>query len=50
MIKGKDIPLRIFADGVFDAFHIGHANVFKQCREAFPDQNVWVIAGTHSQE
>ncbi len=27
--------LRIYADGVFDSFHIGHANMFKQCRELF---------------
>lgn len=42
--------LRLYADGVFDNFHIGHANMFKQCREAFPNQKVWLIAGVCSQE
>lgn len=42
--------LRLYADGVFDNFHIGHANMFKQCREAFPGQKVWLIAGVCSQE
>lgn len=42
-------PLRIYADGVFDNFHIGHSNLFKQCREAFPEQKVWLIAGVCSQ-
>jgi choline-phosphate cytidylyltransferase len=41
--------LRIYADGVFDNFHIGHSNMFKQCREAFPGQKVWLIAGVCSQ-
>lgn len=48
--KGVDIPLRIYADGVFDAFHIGHANMFKQCREAFPGKKIWLIAGVCDQE
>ena len=48
--KGKDIPLRVYADGVFDAFHIGHANMFKQCRESFPGQKIWLIAGVCDQE
>jgi len=41
--------LRLYADGVFDNFHIGHSNMFKQCREAFPGQKVWLIAGVCSQ-
>lgn len=48
--KGKDIPLRVYADGVFDSFHIGHANMFKQCRETFPGQKIWLIAGVCDQE
>lgn len=49
-VKGEDIPLRVYADGVFDAFHIGHANMFKQCRETFPNQKIWLIAGVCDQE
>jgi len=45
-----DKIIRLYADGVFDNFHIGHANVFKQCRELFPNQKVWMIAGVPSQE
>ena len=41
--------LRVYADGVFDNFHLGHANMFKQCREAFPDDKIWLIAGVCSQ-
>ena len=50
MSKGIDIPIRIYADGVFDSFHIGHANMFKQCRELFPNQNIWLLAGVCNQE
>lgn len=49
-MQGKEEKvLRIYADGVFDNFHIGHSNMFKQCREAFPNQKVWLIAGVCSQ-
>ena len=49
MSKGIDIPIRIYADGVFDSFHIGHANMFKQCRALFPNQNIWLLAGVCNQ-
>lgn len=42
--------LRVYADGVFDSFHIGHANVFKQCRETFPNQKIWLIGGVCDQK
>lgn len=42
--------LRVYADGVFDSFHIGHANMFKQCRETFPNQKIWLIAGVCDQK
>lgn len=42
--------LRVYADGVFDGFHIGHSNMLKQCREAFPDQKIWLIAGVCDQK
>ena len=48
--KSKDKVLRVYADGVFDSFHIGHANMFKQCRETFPNQKIWLIAGVCDQE
>ena len=47
--KPEDKVLRIYADGVYDGFHIGHSNMLKQCREAFPDQKIWLIAGVHRQ-
>ncbi len=50
MSEGKDKVLRVYADGVFDSFHIGHANMFKQCRESFPGQKIWLIAGVCDQD
>jgi choline-phosphate cytidylyltransferase len=40
--------VRIYADGVFDVLHHGHARVFEQAKTMFDD--VYLIVGIHSDE
>ena len=40
--------MRIYTDGVFDLFHFGHSNVFKQIKIKYPD--CYLMVGINSDE
>jgi cytidyltransferase-like protein len=50
LAKGNDPnnPVRIYCDGVFDMFHIGHAKVLEQAKKMY--KHVELVAGVSGDE